>query len=98
MADGHFGGLVITCYALSLRSVERNQAEQASTKPPKWTRGNICGRSATLMALGLGPRANLCQIIIRVYITIGCRPEMSLLHLLAGHDVFTNRCLPFSPV
>jgi len=38
-ADGHFGGLLVTCYALSLRSIERNEAEQARTKPPKWTRG-----------------------------------------------------------
>jgi hypothetical protein len=38
VADGHFGGLLVTCYALSLRSIERDLAEQASTKPLKWTR------------------------------------------------------------
>jgi hypothetical protein len=32
MADGQFGGLLGTCYALTLKNVERNEAEQASTK------------------------------------------------------------------
>jgi hypothetical protein len=35
----HFGGLLVTCYALSREMYRENQAEQASTKPPKWTRG-----------------------------------------------------------
>src|SRR6266567_3191550 len=65
------------------------------------THANICDRSAKLMALEPGPGANLfvrLQFVCKSQLDVGQKGTsmwwMSRLHLLAGHDVFTNRsCL-----